>query len=138
MRRRPPGSTRNDTLFPYTTLFRSPLQIAADRLARRLQRREHGPLVHVDRGGDSHDVEVSVPQRVRIGRESEMTGLGEFGLVRFQSAIDSLAEILAQTPADVEAERRTEFAERERPRQSDLNHANSTHTIFTESQNITL
>src|SRR3546814_7855880 len=23
MRRRPPGSTRNDTLFPYTTLFRS-------------------------------------------------------------------------------------------------------------------
>src|SRR3546814_6728964 len=51
----------------------APLQIAADRLARRLQRREHGPLVHVDRGGDSHDVEVSVPQRVRIGRESEMT-----------------------------------------------------------------
>src|SRR3546814_5006692 len=24
MRRRPPRSTRNDTLFPYTTLFRSP------------------------------------------------------------------------------------------------------------------
>src|SRR3546814_6463043 len=24
MRRRPPGSTRTDTLFPYTTLFRSP------------------------------------------------------------------------------------------------------------------
>src|SRR3546814_13518617 len=26
MRRRPPRSTRTDTLFPYTTLFRSPLQ----------------------------------------------------------------------------------------------------------------
>src|SRR3546814_18242074 len=28
MRRRPPGSTRTDTLFPYTTLFRSLLQAA--------------------------------------------------------------------------------------------------------------
>src|SRR3546814_2116633 len=27
MRRRPPGSTRTDTLFPYTTLFRSALEI---------------------------------------------------------------------------------------------------------------
>src|SRR3546814_3930957 len=27
MRRRPPRSTRTDTLFPYTTLFRSPAQI---------------------------------------------------------------------------------------------------------------
>src|SRR3546814_16684454 len=26
MRRRPPRSTRTDTLFPYTTLFRSPLR----------------------------------------------------------------------------------------------------------------
>src|SRR3546814_1891595 len=32
MIRRPPRSTRTDTLFPYTTLFRSP-----DRLARRLR-----------------------------------------------------------------------------------------------------
>src|SRR3546814_11307739 len=30
MRRRPPRSTRTDTLFPYTTLFRSPLD-ATDR-----------------------------------------------------------------------------------------------------------
>src|SRR3546814_10236751 len=34
MRRRPPGSTRSDTLFPYTTLFRSlalePLELACD------------------------------------------------------------------------------------------------------------
>src|SRR3546814_3397244 len=28
MRRRPPRSTRTDTLFPYTTLFRSPVRIA--------------------------------------------------------------------------------------------------------------
>src|SRR3546814_7778607 len=33
MIRRPPRSTRTDTLFPYTTLFRSRVQIAADRQA---------------------------------------------------------------------------------------------------------
>src|SRR3546814_15419344 len=33
MIRRPPSSTRTDTLFPYTTLFRSPRQ-HADRLVR--------------------------------------------------------------------------------------------------------
>src|SRR3546814_7911166 len=32
MIRRPPRSTRTDTLFPYTTLFRSPLQPVGDRL----------------------------------------------------------------------------------------------------------
>src|SRR3546814_13028162 len=31
MIRRPPRSTRTDTLFPFTTLFRSPAQIAATR-----------------------------------------------------------------------------------------------------------
>src|SRR3546814_12657887 len=35
MRRRPPRSTRTDTLFPYTTLFRSP---CAGKLTRRRQR----------------------------------------------------------------------------------------------------
>src|SRR3546814_12394211 len=30
MIRRPPSSTRTDTLFPYTTLFRSPTQVLAD------------------------------------------------------------------------------------------------------------
>src|SRR3546814_8066729 len=29
MRRRPPRSTRTDTLFPYTTLFRSPIPITS-------------------------------------------------------------------------------------------------------------
>src|SRR3546814_2917747 len=34
MIRRPPRSTRTDTLFPYTTLFRSPLTEARKRMAR--------------------------------------------------------------------------------------------------------
>src|SRR3546814_3067093 len=39
MIRRPPRSTRTDTLFPYTTLFRSIRQRAAARAARLLQSR---------------------------------------------------------------------------------------------------
>src|SRR3546814_7031344 len=35
MIRRPPRSTRTDTLFPYTTLFRSPVEITACRRALR-------------------------------------------------------------------------------------------------------
>src|SRR3546814_1572666 len=45
MIRRPPRSTRTDTLFPYTTLFRShrhPHPVAGRRPARR-DRRLHGP-----------------------------------------------------------------------------------------------
>src|SRR3546814_3494111 len=40
MRRRPPRSTRTDTLFPYTTLFRS----VADRQRQRRSRRAAGQL----------------------------------------------------------------------------------------------
>src|SRR3546814_14447398 len=53
MIRRPPRSTRTDTLFPYTTLFRSADRVPGDRLRRRrcdprdghhhLHHREDGP-----------------------------------------------------------------------------------------------
>src|SRR3546814_19876442 len=42
MIRRPPRSTRTDTLFPYTTLFRSPWKIALHK--RHLPRRRNSPL----------------------------------------------------------------------------------------------
>src|SRR3546814_20171717 len=51
MRRRPPRSTRTDTLFPYTTLFRSDLEALAAVL--RQQRQEalhHGVLEHREEG----------------------------------------------------------------------------------------
>src|SRR3546814_5282845 len=55
MRRRPPRSTRTDTLFPYTTLFRSPAHRQRDRDARdiaeadgaRQRRRQRAPLADV-------------------------------------------------------------------------------------------
>src|SRR3546814_17841698 len=40
---RPPRSTRTDTLFPYTTLFRSPpLLVAAERVAATVEQGVHG------------------------------------------------------------------------------------------------
>src|SRR3546814_13636453 len=47
MIRRPPRSTRTDTLFPYTTRVRSPAELAqrarADQAAAALERVEHAP-----------------------------------------------------------------------------------------------
>src|SRR3546814_13029037 len=43
MLRRPPRSTRTDTLFPYTTLFRSPPRVAAPRRASRTPRTHPSP-----------------------------------------------------------------------------------------------
>src|SRR3546814_9458992 len=37
MRRRPPRSTRTDTLFPYTTLFRSWTNVQAERMVRTIK-----------------------------------------------------------------------------------------------------
>src|SRR3546814_5328217 len=42
MRRRPPRSTRTDTLFPYTTLFRSPASRAGRAAGALRHRRPHG------------------------------------------------------------------------------------------------
>src|SRR3546814_2839920 len=44
MRRRPPGSTRTDTLFPYTTLFRS---LLVDTVAQSVAQAGGRPLVAV-------------------------------------------------------------------------------------------
>src|SRR3546814_6582639 len=50
MIRRPPISTRTDTLFPYTTLFRS-LDVAQSRLRDTAGDRVPRPRAQVDRGG---------------------------------------------------------------------------------------
>src|SRR3546814_12483861 len=66
--RRPPRSTRTDTLFPYTTLFRScAVGGEGGRLGRR--RLDEGPAVEADRTGDRRrfrrivDAAVVAPQR---------------------------------------------------------------------------
>src|SRR3546814_13182972 len=81
MIRRPPRSTRTDTLFPYTTLFRSAAQLAADfgldRLDRLLKAR-HGLLIE---GGDADVADVvldAVAHRLdldAVARDGDLEGL---------------------------------------------------------------
>src|SRR3546814_3283355 len=56
MIRRPPRSTRTDTLFPYTTLFRSP---AANRDTHDLRRIRGDPDPRRDRRGTKNDATFS-------------------------------------------------------------------------------
>src|SRR3546814_12455029 len=66
MRRRPPRSTRTDTLFPYTTLFRSRLQDALTALREASERvREAGKAA--DRKGA--DVAAQTKGKVEDGNE---------------------------------------------------------------------
>src|SRR3546814_12579318 len=67
MIRRPPRSTRTDTLFPYTTLFRSCRQQVAWQQPQRMAERglEIGPApVEIERQDHEHAV-----KRAQIGRE---------------------------------------------------------------------
>src|SRR3546814_2908470 len=79
MIRRPPRSTRTDTLFPYTTLFRSPEQDVVDRDHRRL---DGGDLLDVGEQrpvGEHHSARAArrtagVEQHgERLGRSEEHT-----------------------------------------------------------------
>src|SRR3546814_16306368 len=71
MIRRPPGSTRTDTLFPYTTLFRS-----HRRSARRLKLlREEAYIVNTSRG---EVVDENAPARALEAGEIAGAGLDVF------------------------------------------------------------
>src|SRR3546814_6787129 len=83
MIRRPPRSTRTDTLFPYTTLFRSVLSRFSGAAARMLLRLRHQPG-DGRRGTETHPRSarrvLRQPRRVargrlflRIGRSEEHT-----------------------------------------------------------------
>src|SRR3546814_16365125 len=61
MIRRPPRSTRTDTLFPYTTLFRSPEEPD-----------EHGSLRH--RAGDRRDAAVAALRPAHAAGAGSRTG----------------------------------------------------------------
>src|SRR3546814_2144187 len=87
MIRRPPRSTRTDTLFPYTTLFRSTLQrldllavlvavaLSGDRRAVVLRRMDDLPAVHgtVLRAGFVPQLGALPGARIAVGRSEEHT-----------------------------------------------------------------
>src|SRR3546814_14568894 len=76
MIRRPPRSTRTDTLFPYTTLFRSTLELVREAGGETLQaidqpRRAFIEIVDVeDRAADAREL-------VRIGRAHRRRQIGD-------------------------------------------------------------
>src|SRR3546814_3881521 len=79
MRRRPPVSTRTDTLFPYTTLFRSRLHraVAGDEqrvdapCARRLRHRDSAAVGK--RHVDQHQIDLAAAQKGDRLRSEEHT-----------------------------------------------------------------
>src|SRR3546814_11420945 len=74
MIRRPPRSTRTDTLFPYTTLFRSQLGIAEHR-ARRVEDRHaaFGGYVRCGSGLVDNGLRTNVFWRFGVQRESNLS-----------------------------------------------------------------
>src|SRR3546814_6820709 len=86
MIRRPPRSTRTDTLFPYTTLFRSRLQQAGEGLARLTgedradadedrdeDQRQHVALRQGVDDVERDDADELVIERHRVARSEEHT-----------------------------------------------------------------
>src|SRR3546814_1279472 len=78
MIRRPPRSTRTDTLFPYTTLFRSPQHSdAPSGLPNSFPEISHvRPETSADRGGERRRLPgcaVGRPCHCRLGRSEEHT-----------------------------------------------------------------
>src|SRR3546814_21027450 len=78
MIRRPPRSTRTDTLFPYTTLFRSRRSIAAARPARprrKKARADRPPLrrFHAWYLEDSHRLAIVAPRNAARAEQERWT-----------------------------------------------------------------
>src|SRR3546814_3542116 len=70
MIRRPPRSTRTDTLFPYTTLFRSDGVRSHQRPGARTRAGEHAAGIHrrTAREREEADARADTPRRTRHGR----------------------------------------------------------------------
>src|SRR3546814_1581333 len=93
MIRRPPSSTRTDTLFPYTTLFRSKLKPGAIVVGTVVEVR--GDVVVINAGlksegivpieqfrNDDGEIDVGVGDQVKVALDSLENGFGETVLSR--------------------------------------------------------
>src|SRR3546814_15137015 len=118
MLRRPPRSTRTDTLFPYTTLFRSVVG-HADGVHAGCQLRivGHGldlPAVHEDPRRIAPQTLAEIRSRHHHGSASRLTGscfdrLSMRSLRQYDSLILSLSK--GEVLRSIEAERRVEIVE---------------------------
>src|SRR3546814_9853908 len=82
MRRRPPRSTRTDTLFPYTTLFRSPMftvGLVVDDEAGRQVSRNDVFLDRIDYGVDGETIAVGMGRyQPKCARDCLFIFVGKF------------------------------------------------------------
>src|SRR3546814_20671404 len=85
MIRRPPRSTRTDTLFPYTTLFRSDIHqslldrinlAALETMTRDQIQREIGELVHEQLSNRKHALNSSERRQLVDEKLEELLGIG--------------------------------------------------------------
>src|SRR3546814_10452609 len=98
MIRRPPRSTRTDTLFPYTTLFRSCLHHVFQRRARRLQGRceivEHEPGLTIDRAAFPEvRIDLRLRRHARLPVRRDLTGDEDERSEEHTSELQSLMRI---------------------------------------------
>src|SRR3546814_2514626 len=92
MIRRPPRSTRTDTLFPYTTLFRSDGKIFAERRLREAPLlRPHGLGRRPDRGEGEQPADR--PAESREAERIDIVGLQEKRSEEHTSELQSLMRI---------------------------------------------
>src|SRR3546814_3574935 len=87
MIRRPPRSTRTDTLFPYTTLFRSARRLIAG-LVQRLRHGEHGEHIAHD------DIFVDRLEPSVVRADAEVEGAVEGGLERSEEHTSELQSLM--------------------------------------------
>src|SRR3546814_15014295 len=80
MIRRPPRSTRTDTLFPYTTLFRSVQRRGRQLVAAAVARQEHQPLA----------VQLAAQQRIG-GRAEGRLDAAPLGVAEALDLVDAAA-----------------------------------------------
>src|SRR3546814_16668618 len=103
MIRRPPRSTRTDTLFPYTTLFRSPPGVTSRTIVS--QRRHHGSQsAPIDRICSDHSTRPRRPcvgartdRDSRVGNDFRLEGIDYFHIDK-QAEMELLADLRAQWP----------------------------------------
>src|SRR3546814_9094894 len=101
MLRRPPRSTRTDTLFPYTTLFRSPARI--DRRFHRQTdaQRMRLELLRVERDAHRQALDDLHPIARRIlRRDQRKGGAGAAGDADDLAVIDDVAAIIVRRQFD--------------------------------------
>src|SRR3546814_8199675 len=110
MRRRPPRSTRTDTLFPYTTLFRSPAAVEHHRDPRDDDQRQ---------ADDQHDqagknVEQALADLRNPLARRKAVGKNEAARVRRRQvdaprlALDEACDVVDMHPRRLDAEQRSE------------------------------